>query len=109
MTTDISASSYTQQAATGDTLTYTTVAATTVSGTVSKTSMTADTPAAAASSADSVKISLTAQIKLLKQQGQDAKQIAANVGTTQKIVEQYLGESTTAALTQQLLSAGTTA
>lgn len=105
MSVDISSSTYTTLASTGDALTYTTLAASTATGAQSKTtSLTAVTPASTATPAATVKLSLGSQIKLLKSQGQDAKQIAANVGTTEKVVQEELGDTETAALTQQLAS-----
>jgi hypothetical protein len=102
MSLGLSSSTYTAHTPTGSALTFTTLATSTVNGGQSKsTSLTAVSTAAPT---DTVKLSLDSQIKLLKAQGQDAKQIAANVGTTEKVVQQELGDTETAAITSQLAS-----
>ena len=60
------------------------------------------TPAKApeAAAADSVHVSASAQAELLEKSGESVAEIAANLGTTAQIVDQYLG-ITTAASTPQ--------
>lgn len=43
---------------------------------------------------DTVKLSVNAQIKQLSQSGENAKQIAANLGITEKQVQEALGDTT---------------
>jgi hypothetical protein len=45
----------------------------------------------AAETEDQVKLSAATQARQLKQQGQSVNQIAANLGVTAKVVDEYLG------------------
>jgi len=65
-----------------------------LSGTPSSGALSSGTPSVAASSKeDSVELSLTAQIRNLKLQGQSLNQIAIALGLDTKTVESYLGET----------------
>jgi hypothetical protein len=61
---------------------------------------TAKAPAVAKSPEDKVEVSVAAQAKLLKHQGQSVAQIASSLALTTKTVDDYLGitESTSAGL-----------